>query len=77
MSDNGPQFLSNEMKIVADTYDFTLLTSSPHYPQINGLAEWTIHTIKELLQDSPDPYLALLSLEQLQFCGALSAQQSI
>ena len=65
MSHNGPQFISNEMKIVADTYGFTLLMSSPHYHQINGLAEWTIHTIKELLQDSSDLYLALLSLEQL------------
>ena len=63
--DNGPQFVSNEMKIVANTYGFTLLTSNPHYPQINRLAEWTIHTIKEMLQHSPDPYLALLSLEQL------------
>ena len=61
MSDNGPQFVSNEMKIVSDTYGFTLLMSSLHYLQINGLAGCTIHTIKELLQDSPDPYLALLS----------------
>ena len=49
------------MKKFADTYGFTLLTSSPHYPQSNGLAKQTIQTIKELLQDSPDPYLALLS----------------
>ena len=72
MSDDGPQFASNEMKKVADTYGFTLLTSSPHYSQINRPAKWTIHIIKELLQDSPDPYLALLGLEQLRFCGALS-----
>ena len=50
MSDNGPQFVSNEMKKFADTYSFTLLTT-----------EQTIQTIKELLKDSPDPYLALLS----------------
>ena len=61
MDDNGPQFVSNEMKKFVDTYDFTLLMSSPHYPQSNGLAERTIQTIKELLQDSPDPYLSLLS----------------
>ena len=61
MSDNGPQFVSKEMKKFADTYGFTLLTSSPHYPQSNGLAESTIQTIKALVQDSPDSYLALLS----------------
>ena len=50
LSDNGPQFVSNEMKTIADTYGFTLLTT-----------EQTIQTIKELLQDNPDPYLALFS----------------
>ena len=49
------------MKKFADTYGFTLLTSSPHYPQSNRLAEQTIQTIKELLQGNPYPYLALLS----------------
>ena len=65
MSDNGPQFVSNEMKKFADTYGFIVLTSSPHYPQINRLAERTIQTIKELLQDNPDPYLALLSFRTI------------
>ena len=51
------------MKKIADTYGFTLLMSSPHYPQSNRLAEHTIQTIKELLQDSPDPYLALVSFK--------------
>ena len=32
MSDNGTHFVSNEMKKFADTYGFTLLMSSPHYP---------------------------------------------
>ena len=56
-----PSLYKNEIKKFADTYGFTLLMSSPHYPQSNQLAERTIQTIKELLQDSPDPYLALLS----------------
>ena len=61
MSDCGPQFVSREMKEFAELYGFTLVTSSPYYPQSNGLAERTIRTIKGLLQNSPDPYLALLS----------------
>ena len=39
--------------------------SRPHYPQSNWLAEHTIQTIKELPQDSPDPYLALLSFKTI------------
>ena len=60
---NGPSLYKNEMKKFADTYGFTLLMSSPHYPQSNRLAEHTIQIIKKLLQDSPDPYLALLSFK--------------
>ena len=55
MSDNGPQFSSKEMKEFADIYGFTLVTSSPHYAQSNGLAEQTIQTVKALLQKSSDP----------------------
>ena len=61
MSDNGIQFSSKEMKEFADIYGFTLVTSSPHYAQSNGLAERTIQTVKALLQKSSDPYMALLS----------------
>ena len=39
MSDNGPQFDSSYMKDFANTYGFEHVTSSPHYPQSNGLAE--------------------------------------
>ena len=68
------------MKQFANTvhnyYGFTLLTSSPHYPQSNGLAKRTIQTIKALLQDSPDPYLALLSFRTtpILWCSFSPAQ---
>ena len=58
-----PSLYKNEMKKFADAYGFTLLMRSPHYPQSNWLAKHTIQTIKELLQDNPNPYLALLSFK--------------
>ena len=57
MSDDGPQFSSEDMNEFASTYGFGLLTSGLFYPQSNGLAE---RTIKLLLKDSANPYMALL-----------------
>ena len=61
VSDNGPQFDSRDMKEFASTYGFQHITSSPYYPQSNGLAERMVKTVKSLLRDTSDPYLALLS----------------
>ena len=60
MSDNGPQFDSNQMREFAERYGIELVSSSPHYPQSNGLAERTVKTIKQMLLKAKDPYLALL-----------------
>lgn len=60
-TDNGPQFSSNEFATFAQTYGFRHETSSPRYPQSNGEAERMVRTVKNLLEKSDDPYLALLS----------------
>ena len=49
------------MKEFASTYGFQHITSSSYYPQSNGLAERKVRTVKSLLRDTSDPYLALLS----------------
>ena len=61
VSDDGPQFIFREMQGFAEQYSFTHNTSSLHYHQSNGMAERTVKTVKQLLGDTPDPYLALLS----------------
>ena len=76
ISDNGPQYASEAMKGFAKSYRFNHITSSPHYPQGNALAERTVKTVKDLLQKSKDPYLALMAYRATPFpwCGRSSAE---
>ena len=70
-SDNGPQYVSREMTEFSVAYGFQQITSSPHYPKSNGLAERTVQTVKTMLEKSTDPFLVLLShrATALQWCG--------
>lgn len=44
VSDNGPPFISYEMKQFYDYYGITHLTSAPYHPASNGLAERFVRT---------------------------------
>ena len=76
MSDNGPQYASTEFEEFATAYGFMHSTSSPYYPQSNGLAERTVKTMKKLLKESSDPSLALLTYRTtpLPWCGLSPAE---
>ena len=65
-SDNGPQFASSGFKQFADEWEFEHITSSPRYPQSNGVIERVVGTVKAVLkkarESGTDPQLALLCL---------------
>lgn len=64
MSDNGPNFSSNEFKQFTHKYNIEHITSSPTYAQSNGKAENSVKTAKNIMQKAldahADPYLAFL-----------------
>ena len=76
VSDNGPQYTSQEFNHFAKQYGFTQVTSSPYYPQGNGQAERTVQTVKRLLKENEDIHLALLNYRSTPFawCGMSPAE---
>jgi transposase InsO family protein len=64
VSDNGPQYVSNEFAEFARAWEFQHLTSSPYHPKSNGKAESAVKVVKGLfkqaIKDHKDPWLALL-----------------
>ena len=52
ISDNGPQYSSQEFVTFATKYDFMHASSSPRHPQSNGLAEKTVQIAKRIFDKS-------------------------
>ena len=65
-SDNGPNYTSNQFQQFAQEYEFTHVTSSPHYPRSNGFIESQVKLVKGVLKKAKlsktDPYKALMCL---------------
>ena len=75
-SDNGPEYTSREFKQFSSTWDFSHDTSSPEYPQSNGLVERAVQTVKRMMrkaeENGEDPYLGLLNLNDIPLGNGLS-----
>ena len=59
-SDNGLQYSPQEFAAFSKAYNFKYVTSSPLYPQSNGLAEKMVQTVKKILRQSNDIHKGLL-----------------
>ena len=76
ISNNGPQYSSQEFGEFTKNFNFKHVTSSPHHPQGNGEAERAVKTVKKLLKGNTDPNLALLAYRSipLSWCQSSPAQ---
>ena len=76
ISDNGPQYTSWEFVNFVKEYNIQHVTSSPHFPRSNGLAERTVQTIKGSLKKSKDLYMTLLTYRTtpLSWCSVTPAE---
>jgi hypothetical protein len=74
-SDNGRCFDSRQMRDFADHWGFTHDTSSPRYPQSNGLAERAVGIVKKLWSGNGDRDAALLAYRTTPLkCGYSPSQ---
>ena len=72
VADNMP-FNSKAFKCFAKEWDFSVVTSSPKYPQSNGLVERNVQIIKNFLRKAKegmmDEQLALLEFRNTPISG--------
>ncbi|XP_041483435.1 uncharacterized protein K02A2.6-like [Lytechinus variegatus] len=50
ISDNGPQYSSDEFKCFMEEWEIHHTTSSPHHPQSNGKAESAVKIAKNIMK---------------------------
>ncbi|KAL7889588.1 hypothetical protein AOLI_G00018460 [Acnodon oligacanthus] len=79
ITDNGPQFSGADFKAFSEEWDFVHTTSSPHFPQSNGLVEKSVGIVKKLMRKAKDGggdfYKALLAYRSTPLgCGFSLAQ---
>lgn len=78
-TDNGPCFACAEFREFSITWDFRHQTSSPMFPQSNGLAESAVKIVKNIFRkcaiSGEDPYMGLLNYRATPLASGLSPAQ--
>ena len=75
VSDNGPQFVSEEVRNFLRKWDIQHVTSSPRFPQSNGEAERAVRTVKELMNKNINLHAALCMYRDTPLANGYSPAQ--
>ena len=80
VTDYGPSYISKEFQILMQSMSVKHLTSSPHYPKSNGLAEKYVGIIKNLFHKAKEGqslYTALMVYRNTPLNGTLQSPMQI
>ena len=79
--DNGPCYTSKDVQTQMESMSVNHMTSSPHYPQSNGLAEKFLGIIKCLFykakEEGQSPYTTLMVYRNTPLGGNLQSSMQI
>ena len=77
VTDNGPQFVSDEFRKFTESWGIEHTTTSPHHSQANGKCEAAVKIAKRMLRKTTklgeDQYLALLNIRNVPTQGVDSS----
>ena len=81
VTDNGPCYTNKEFQKLIYSMSTNHITSSPHYPQSNGLAEKFVGIMKNLFykakEEGQSPYRALMEYRNTPLYGSLPSPMQI
>ena len=81
VSDNGPCYTSEVFTNLMSEYNINHITSSPHYPQSNGLAEKYVQIVKNLFykakEEGKDLYQSLMVYRNTPLSSSLQSPMQI
>ena len=76
-SDNGPCFSSDALEKSIEEWKINHITSSPHYPESNGLAERSVGTIKRMWRREENKNVALMVYRNTPLGGGKSPAEPL
>ena len=75
VSNNGPQFVSEEVRSFLRRWDIQHVTSLPRFPQSNGESERAVRTVKGLMNKNINLHAVLCMYRDIPLANGFSPAQ--